>query len=67
MGGDRQDTWDSSKDVTKEDLERAQDDIRRERHESGYGRGMFDNTPEPSINEIWDRAERNKNPYPDRG
>lgn len=63
----RSDTWDASKEVQKEDIVEARDQIMREREESGYGRGMYDYTPEPTVDELWARVQYNKNPYPDRG
>jgi hypothetical protein len=66
MSLNRADTWDTSKEVTKDDIQNARDEIMRERQESGYGRGMYDYTPEPSVDEIWARVQENKNPYPDR-
>jgi hypothetical protein len=68
MTNDRQDTWDQNKDITKEDIQKAHDDIMRERNErpGGYGNG-YDYAPTPTVEELWDRVQQDKNPYPDRG
>lgn len=56
--------YDYQPEPSKEDFERAQSDIKRERAENGYGRGYYDYTPEPTAQEVWERMERNRKPFP---
>lgn len=49
---------------TREDFERAADDLKRERAEDPYRWSGYDYIPDASPAEIWERMEQNRNPYP---
>jgi hypothetical protein len=59
MTSGREDTWDSSKEITRENLREARDQIMRDRQENGYGNG-YDYPPEPTIDELFDKAQQTK-------
>ena len=52
---------------SREDFEKAAHDLKREWtkiYDSKQGFAGYDYVPEPTAAEIWDRMERNLNPYP---
>jgi hypothetical protein len=52
---------------SREDFEKAADDIARQRREDPRGWAGYDYIPAPTAAEIWERMEQNRHPYPDRG